>query len=96
MPDPANAMKLNPNLEARLNAGYFELATPLCQGICEMRRLPIPQPLQTNIEYRFNESGHLVYARDASLTQLHDSGADFIRQGGNSGPWCGVQSGAAP
>jgi carboxypeptidase C (cathepsin A) len=85
IPDLANAMKLNPNLKVQLNAGYFDLATPFFQGIYEMHHLPIPQNLQSNIEYRFYESGHMVYAKDASLKQLHDNVADFIRRTGNSG-----------
>ena len=80
MPDLANAMKLNSNLKVQLNAGYFDLATPFYQGIYEMHHLPIPQNLQGNIEYRFYESGHMVYAKDASLKQLHDNVADFIRR----------------
>ena len=80
MPDLANAMKLNPNLKVQLHAGYFDLATPFYQGVYEMHHLPIPQNLQANIEYRFYESGHMVYAKDASLQQLHDNVADFIRR----------------
>jgi carboxypeptidase C (cathepsin A) len=85
MPDLANAMKLNPNLKVQLNAGYFDLATPFFQGVYEMHHLPIPQSLQSNIEYRFYESGHMVYAKDASLRQLHENVADFIRRNSNPG-----------
>ncbi len=85
MPDLANAMKLNPNLKVQLNAGYFDLATPFYQGIYEMHHLPIPPQLQSNIEYRFYESGHMVYAKESSLKQLHDNVADFIRRTSNTG-----------
>jgi len=85
MPDLANAMKLNPNLKIQLNAGYFDLATPFYQGMYEMHHLPIPQNLQSNIEFRFYESGHMVYAKDASLKQLHDNVADFIRRTSGGG-----------
>jgi len=70
----------------QLHAGYFDLATPFYQGIYEMRHLPMPQNLQANIEYCFYESGHMVYAKDASLQQLHDNVADFIRRTGRSAP----------
>ena len=80
MPDLANAMKLNPSLKVQLNAGYFDMATPFYQGIYEMHHLPIPQNLQSNIEFRFYDSGHMVYAKDSSLRQLHDNVADFIRR----------------
>jgi carboxypeptidase C (cathepsin A) len=84
LPDLANAMKTNPTLKVQLNAGYFDLATPFYQGVYEMHHLPIPAKLQSNIEYKFYDSGHMVYAKDASLKQLHDNVAAFIRH--NSGP----------
>jgi carboxypeptidase C (cathepsin A) len=45
-----------------------------------MHHLPIPQSLQSNIEFRFYDSGHMVYAKDSSLKQLHDNVADFIHR----------------
>ena len=80
MPDLANAMKINPNLKVQLNAGYFDLATPFYQGIYEMHHLPMPASLQANIEYKFYDSGHMVYAKDSSLKLLHDNVAGFIRR----------------
>jgi carboxypeptidase C (cathepsin A) len=46
----------------------------------EMRHLPIPQNLRGNIEYRYYESGHMVYAHLPSLVAMHDNIADFIRR----------------
>jgi carboxypeptidase C (cathepsin A) len=83
LPDLANAMKINPNLKVQLNAGYFDLATPFYQGVYEMHHLPMPVSLQANIEYRFYESGHMVYAKDTSLKMLHDNVAGFIRRTSN-------------
>jgi carboxypeptidase C (cathepsin A) len=85
MPDLANAMKINPNLKVQLNAGYFDLATPFYQGVYEMHHLPIPANLQANIEYKFYDSGHMVYAKDASLKLLHDNVVGFIRRTSNQG-----------
>jgi carboxypeptidase C (cathepsin A) len=85
MPYLANAMKVNPNLKVQLNAGYFDLATPFYQGVYEMHHLPIPAALQANIEYKFYESGHMVYAKDSSLKLLHDNVAGFIRRTSNLG-----------
>ncbi len=79
MTDLASAMKQNPNLKILLNAGYFDLATPFYEGIYEMQHLPIPMKLQGNIEYKFYESGHMVYAHEASLKEIHDNVAAFIR-----------------
>jgi carboxypeptidase C (cathepsin A) len=80
MPDLANAMKINPNLKVQLNAGYFDLATPFYQGIYEMRHLPMPANLEANIEFKFYDSGHMVYAKESSLKLLHDNVADFIHR----------------
>jgi len=72
------AMKYNPQLKVLLNAGYFDLATPFYEGVYEMQHLPIPADLHKNIEYQFYESGHMVYAHEASLKAIHDNAAAFI------------------
>jgi carboxypeptidase C (cathepsin A) len=74
-------MKYNPQLKVMLNAGYFDLATPFYEGVYEMQHLPMSVDLQKNIEYQFYESGHMVYAHEASLKAIHDNTAAFI---GNS------------
>jgi carboxypeptidase C (cathepsin A) len=84
MPDLAIAMKYNPDLKVLLNAGYFDLATPFYEGIYEMNHLPIPAKLRGNIEFKFYESGHMVYAHEASLKALHDNVAAFIQKTENS------------
>jgi carboxypeptidase C (cathepsin A) len=84
MIDLANAMKYNTDLKVLLNAGYFDLATPFYEGIYEMQHLPIPAKLQSNIEFKFYESGHMVYAHQASLKELHDNVAAFIVKTQNS------------
>jgi len=83
MPDLASAMKYNPQLKVQLNGGYFDLATPYYEGWYEMHHLQIPRSLQGNIEYRYYESGHMVYAHEQALKQLHDNVADFIRRTDN-------------
>jgi carboxypeptidase C (cathepsin A) len=83
MPDLASAMKYNPNLKIMLNGGYFDLATPYYEGRFEMRHLPIPPSLQGNIEYHYYQSGHMVYAHESALKELHDNVAGFIRRTDN-------------
>src|SRR5271154_4013989 len=85
MPDLAIAMKYNPELKVLLNAGYFDLATPFYEGVYEMQHLPVPPDLQKNIEYKFYESGHMVYAHEASLKEIHENVSAFIRSSDNLG-----------
>jgi carboxypeptidase C (cathepsin A) len=83
MPDLATAMKYNPGLKLLVTGGYFDLATPYYQGWFEMHHLPIPQNLMGNIEYQYYASGHMVYAHEQSLKELHDRVADFVRRTDN-------------
>ena len=83
MPDLASAMKYNPNLKVMLNGGYFDLATPFYEGWYEMHHLPMPVKLQSNIEYHYYQSGHMVYAHQEALKQLHDNMVAFIHGSDN-------------
>ncbi|MEO6255196.1 MAG: peptidase S10, partial [Sphingomicrobium sp.] len=80
LPDLATAMKQSPDLKVMVNGGYFDVSTPYFEGVMEMRHLPVPPTLQRNVEYRYYESGHMVYAHLPSLVALHDNVADFIRR----------------
>jgi carboxypeptidase C (cathepsin A) len=87
IPDLSVAMKYNPRLKVMVNAGYYDLATPFFQGVYEMRHLLIPPQLEGNIEFRFYDSGHMVYAHPDSLRELHANVARFIAaNGGAAGP----------
>ena len=50
-----------------------------------MHHLPIPPSLQKNIEFKFYESGHMVYAHEPSLKAIHENVVEFIRGSDNSG-----------
>jgi len=85
MPDLASAMKYNPSLKVMLLGGYYDLATPYFQGWYEMHHLPMADSLQANISYKYYESGHMVYAKEASAKALHDDVAAFISRTDNVG-----------
>ena len=85
MPDLAAAMKYNPNLKVMVNGGYFDLATPYYEGWYEDHHLQIPAKLQSNIEFHYYQSGHMVYAHEASLKEIHDNVASFISRTDNLG-----------
>ncbi len=83
LPDLAAAMKKNPDLHVMVNGGYFDVSTPYFAGKFELAHLPIPASLRKNIEYKYYESGHMVYVTPSKLAQLHDNVADFIRRTDN-------------
>ncbi|HEX7112976.1 MAG TPA: peptidase S10 [Mizugakiibacter sp.] len=85
MPDLAVAMKYNPNLKVFMNGGYYDLATPFFAAEYELNHLPIPDSLRKNISTAFYPSGHMVYAHEESLKQLHDNVARFIEATDNVG-----------
>jgi carboxypeptidase C (cathepsin A) len=78
-------MQQNPNLKVQLNGGYYDLATPYFAAIYELHQLPIQATLQNNIEMHFYASGHMVYAHEPALKELHANVAAFIEKTRNSG-----------
>jgi carboxypeptidase C (cathepsin A) len=80
MPDLAVAMQQNPNLKVQLNGGYYDLATPYFAAVYELHQLPIQVSLQDNIEMHFYASGHMVYAHEPALKDLHANVAAFIEK----------------
>ncbi len=83
LPDLAVAMKQNPNLKVMVSGGYFDVSTPYFSGRFEMRHLPVPASLLRNIDYRYYQSGHMVYVNPAVLKAFHNDVADFIRRTDN-------------
>ncbi len=80
MTDLANTLKLNTKMHVLLMGGYFDLGTLYFGAEYEMKHLPIPASLEKNIEYKFFETGHMVYVNEQALKGLHDRTAQFIRE----------------
>ncbi len=76
--DLAYTMKLNPKMKVLLMGGYFDLGTTYFGATYEMKHLPMPVSLQSNISYHFFHTGHMVYINEESLRQLHETTAAFI------------------
>ncbi len=79
MPDLALAMKRNPKMKVMLMGGYFDLGTLYFGATYEMKHLPMPRDLESNISYHFFQTGHMVYVNEEALKGLHDYTAAFIR-----------------
>jgi carboxypeptidase C (cathepsin A) len=80
LPDLAAAMKRNPQLKVMFNSGYYDIATPFFATLYERDHLSIPEKLRANVEVALYESGHMVYAHEASHRALHDKVASFIQR----------------
>jgi carboxypeptidase C (cathepsin A) len=78
--DIAYTMKVNPKMHILLMGGYFDLGTLYFGATYEMKHLPIPAKLQSNIEYKFFPTGHMVYVNPDALHALHDRTAAFIQE----------------
>ena len=52
----------------------------------ELKHLQIPRRLIGNMEFKTYESGHMVYANQAALKQLHDNVAGFVGRTDNVKP----------
>ena len=59
--------------------GYFDLGTLYFGAEYEMKHLPMPVALQSNISYHFFQTGHMVYVNEDSLRELHSTTAAFIK-----------------
>jgi carboxypeptidase C (cathepsin A) len=76
--DLAYTLKMNPKMKVLLMGGYFDMGTLYFGATYEMKHLPMPQYLQKNIEYKFFETGHMVYVNEEALKGMHDTTAAFI------------------
>jgi carboxypeptidase C (cathepsin A) len=80
MPDLSMAMKRNPKLKLLLMGGYYDLGCLYFGATYEDKHLQIPKSLESNITYRFFQTGHMVYITTPALKALHDATADFIKK----------------
>lgn len=80
MSDLASAMKRNPRLKVMLMGGYFDLGTLYFGSVYEMKHLPMPTALESNISYHFFPTGHMVYVNEEGLKGMHEYASAFIRE----------------
>jgi carboxypeptidase C (cathepsin A) len=79
MSEIAYTMKVNPHMHILLMGGYFDLGTLYFGATYEMKHLPMPASLQKNIDYKFFQTGHMVYVNPEARAALHQRTAEFIR-----------------
>ncbi len=77
-PDLAQAMITNPRLHVEVENGYFDMATPFFATEFTMHHLGLPADLQSHVQLKYYEAGHMMYLHDASRAELHNNIAAFI------------------
>ncbi|MGH8279924.1 MAG: S10 family peptidase [Gammaproteobacteria bacterium] len=81
--DLAQAMKYDPLLHVEVEAGYYDFATPYFSMMYEVNHMNLPKDLQSHIQFKYYESGHMIYVHVPGLKKLHDNVAAFIRGSDN-------------
>ncbi|MFC5823009.1 S10 family peptidase [Nonomuraea insulae] len=77
----ASAMRTNPHLRVHVACGYHDGATPYYAAEHTFAHLPVPAELARNIEFRYYESGHMMYVHEPSrLAQSADLAAFVLRE----------------
>jgi carboxypeptidase C (cathepsin A) len=74
----AQALKFNPHLRVEVEAGYYDFATPFYGMVYGVDHMDIPKDLQSHVQFKYYESGHMIYVRIPDLKQLHDNVATFM------------------
>ncbi len=77
--DLAKAMSKNPNLKVLVLNGYYDLATPFMAAEYTMNHMGLNSKLQSNIDMKYYQAGHMMYIQPASLSQFKNDIAAFIK-----------------
>jgi len=64
------AITRQPELQVFLASGIYDLATPYFAADYTMSHLMLPEPMRDNIETRYYEAGHMMYAHRPSLIKM--------------------------
>jgi carboxypeptidase C (cathepsin A) len=81
--DLAQAMKYDPDLRVQVECGYFDFATDYYGMVYSVNHMKIPPDLQSHVQFKYYESGHMIYVHVPDLKKLHDNVAAFIRGSDN-------------
>jgi len=76
-PDLAHALTTNPNLRVLVLNGYYDLATPFLATEYMMSHLGLEKAVQSHIEMKYYEAGHMMYIHEPSLKKFKEDVAAF-------------------
>ncbi|MCA9836000.1 MAG: peptidase S10 [Trueperaceae bacterium] len=75
----SRAMNMNPHLKVHVANGYYDLATPHFATEHTLNHLGIDEETAKNISSSYYEAGHMMYLHEASLKNLKENLAHFIK-----------------
>lgn len=78
-PDLARAMRRNPHLKVLAASGRYDLGTPYSASDWSLAQLDIPADVRQRVTHRYYDAGHMMYTRQADLTQLKADLAAWLR-----------------
>ena len=78
VPDLAKLLIGQPGTRFLMVNGYYDLSTTFLGAVEDLRHLPVPSALRSNIETAFYETGHEPYVEDDVRHAMHDRIARFI------------------
>jgi carboxypeptidase C (cathepsin A) len=69
-PDLARALRRNPHLKVFVASGRYDLGTPYSASDWSLAQLDAPAEVLARVHHRYYDAGHMMYTREADLTQL--------------------------
>jgi len=69
-PDLARALRRNPHLKVLAASGRYDLGTPYSASDWSLAQLDVPTEVRARVSHRYYDAGHMMYTRQADLTQL--------------------------
>ena len=77
-PDLAHALAYNPHLRVLVLNGLYDLATPFAATEYMVSHLGLDSKLQSHVEMKYYEAGHMMYVNEPSLKKFKEDVAGFI------------------
>jgi carboxypeptidase C (cathepsin A) len=80
-PDLSRALRRNPHLRVFVASGHFDLGTPSTASDWSLAQLDIPPEVRKRVTHKYYDAGHMMYTRDADLSQLKGDLVDWLDEG---------------
>lgn len=72
------AISMNPHLKVFVGSGYYDMATPYFATDYTLSHLSLDPSLQSNVQVKYYEAGHMMYIHLPSLAQMHQDLLSFL------------------